>query len=279
MEPQDPKERLARTIAALEAGQFSQGAQNAQEVSSKPAQRYKQTAGRANSVRSRLDMASGAQLTFTTVPQAVPWGLAYALAVQKESVGAGRAVRGLGPRPKHGQHPGPSTLLKHRTGALAAGEGAAPAFDPFGRTTTLLTNPVEASWRSTIAATVPEPPPIAQAPGVQPQPSHTGSGGGAGAAASPRSSRPLAPAGAEGAVHGGGGSPLRHTGVGKPTGVKQGDFVQAVAANMGWGGNPMRLAEVPEAFWQTVSPEVHSNINEYLFEQVRLGSQGGPMTA
>jgi hypothetical protein len=211
------------------------------------------------------------QLTPLPSPaQAVPWGLAYALAVQKESVGTGRAVRGLGPRPKQGQHPGPSTLLKHRTGALTPGEGAAPAFDPFGRTTTLLANPVEASWRSTIAATVPEPPPLAQAPFVSPQPSQASSVGGG--AATLRSSRSATAGGgrAAGAANGGGGgSPLRATGGGgKPTGVKQGDFVQAVAANMGWGGNPMRLAEVPEAFWQTVSPEVHSHISEYLFEQV-----------
>ncbi len=44
--------------------------------------------------------------------------------------------------------------------------------------------------------------------------------------------------------------------------------MQTVAASLGWGGNPLRLAEVPEAFWQTVSPEVHSQINEFLFEQV-----------
>ncbi|GLI62195.1 hypothetical protein VaNZ11_004787, partial [Volvox africanus] len=48
---------------------------------------------------------------------------------------------------------------------------------------------------------------------------------------------------------------------------KSTELMQTVAANLGWGGSPMRLAEVPEAFWKTVSPEVHTQITEYLFEQ------------
>lgn len=51
-------------------------------------------------------------------PQSVPWGLAYSLAVQKESVGTLHATLG---RPKKGQHPGPATLLRHRGGKQQQG--------------------------------------------------------------------------------------------------------------------------------------------------------------
>ncbi|EFJ51359.1 hypothetical protein VOLCADRAFT_116368, partial [Volvox carteri f. nagariensis] len=198
----DAKERLARTIAALGKGDYAEGLSGVQE--------------------------------------GVPWGLAYAVSVQKETVGKGRAVRGL-ERPKQGQHPGPSALLKHRTGSPSKAETGPPAFDPFGRAALRVTNPVEVAWRSTVAATIPEPLPL------------RGAAAPAGSAVAAAVSAAATGGSLRNPAHGGS--------------VKPAELMQTVAANLGWGSSPMRLTEVPEAFWKTVSPEVHSQIAEYLFER------------
>ena len=53
--------------------------------------------------------------------QSVPWGLAYALAVQKESVGS-LYVPASATRQKKGQHPGPAALLRSRPhGSIGSG--------------------------------------------------------------------------------------------------------------------------------------------------------------
>lgn len=175
-----------------------------------------------------------------------------------------------------------------------------PTFDPFGRTAALVPNPVEAQWRETVAATISEPPPLVHpaqlrssqpyatgpmAAGVQAAENSrlTAASGGTlrGSALAPLP--PKAAAGkAASAVTGAAGQPAllqqlqqlqgaTASGPGSPGRgpVKASELMQTVAASLGWGGNPLRLAEVPEAFWQTVSPEVHSQINEFLFEQVR----------
>ncbi|PNH12051.1 hypothetical protein TSOC_001046 [Tetrabaena socialis] len=195
-------------------------------------------------------------------------------ALEKESVGAGRASRSLG-RPKQGQHPGPGGMLKRRAGPHATGEVGPPTFDPFGRTATLLTNPVEVAWRSTVATTIADPLPLAAA-GVSP-----GTGGVGGGAGGTRSLAPLPPKSAAAAAAtkpSGGPAPPRSVpsfpegapaggGPDSPSrGAKTGEL-GGTTSSMGWGSSPLRLAEVPEAFWKTVSPAVHSQIAEFIFDQ------------
>ncbi|GIL68856.1 hypothetical protein Vafri_22076, partial [Volvox africanus] len=194
----------------------------------------------------------------------LPWGLAYAVAVQKESVGKGHAVRGLG-RPKQGQHPGPSALLKHRTGSPSKADTGAPAFDPFGRTAARVANPVEVAWRSTVAATITEPLPLATAVGAN------GAGGGGGGGGrqtlAPLPPKPTSTGATTLAAALGPSASQSNSSAARSQVPKSTELMQTVAANLGWGGSPMRLTEVPEVFWKTVSPEVHSQITEYLFEQ------------